>query len=84
MLGLCTLAFHILGLAQEFNSKQPDIQESGLIFSLLITVAMNVVFLVIILSAVLDNYQGIIDYLGRAFSRTITYGQALIDLLRNR
>ena len=79
-----TLAFHYLGLAREFKREQPDIRDSGPVFSLLITVTMNVVFLVVILSAVLDDYQGIIDYLGRAFSRTIAYGQALINLLRNR
>lgn len=64
-----SLAFHYIGLAQEFRIWQPDIWRSGLLFSLVFTFTLNLVFLVIIISVVLNRYADILYYFRNSYAR---------------
>ncbi len=66
-----TLAFHYFGLVHEYRPKrQPDIRESGQIFAFVVTVLLNVLFLVIVLSVVLDDFSHLSTYFGGSIART--------------
>jgi hypothetical protein len=79
-----TLAFHYLALLKEFRFRQPDIQTTGPVFSLVLTVTLNVIFLVIILSVVLGSFPSIRSYFENAIARTIeSYTYILQEWIRS-
>ena len=74
-----TLALHYASLiAWEFRPSQPDFRTTGVIFSIVVTLFLNVVLLVVILAIVTGNYAGILDYFKNGWDRTVeAYGAAL-------
>lgn len=77
-----TLAFHYGGLVREFRFKQPDIKDTGRVFSTIITFVFNVVWLVIILSVVTENYSSILEYFRDVFARTRAMYALILEGLR--
>jgi hypothetical protein len=80
LIGL-TLAFHYVALAQEFRPQQDDIMRAGLLFSLGMTVFLNLVFLVISLGVILNDYLAVVSYFDGAFSRVPETYQAVLSSL---
>lgn len=77
-----TLAFHYASLiAWEFRPSQPDFRSTGVIFSIVVTIFLNIVFLVVILGIVTGNYTGILDYFKNGFDRTVEAYKAVIEFL---
>jgi len=80
-----TLAFHFFGLYVEFRPKmQKDIQMTGLALSFVMTLLLNVIFLVIILCSILDQYPHIPNYFEDSFARTITTYETVIQEVQRR
>jgi hypothetical protein len=80
-----TLAFHFYGLYAEFRPRnQKDIQITGLVLSFVMTLLLNVIFLVIIFCSVLNEYPHIPKYLEDSFARTITTYQTVIQEVRRQ
>lgn len=66
-----TLAFHYGGLVRwEFRLWQDDFEKMGKVFSVIVIFVFNVVWLVIILGVVTENYSSILAYFGNVFART--------------
>ena len=65
-----TLAFHYGGLAREFRLWQDDLKKMCRVFSIIVTFVFNVVWLVIILGVVTENYSSILVYFENVFART--------------
>ena len=77
-----TLAFHYASLlVWEFRPSQPDFRSTGVIFSMVVTAFLNIVFLVVILGIVTGNYTGILDYFKNAFDRTVEAYLSALELL---
>jgi hypothetical protein len=76
-----TLACHYSGLLREFSPRQPDIAETGLLFSIGMAVVLNLVFLVIALCVVLNDYSRILDYFTVALTRTPEYYMTVLSQL---
>lgn len=74
-----TLAFHYTSLLKEFNLRQEDIKETGLVFSLCVTCIMNIIVLVIILCVVIDDYSGILSYFERSFKKAIESYETILQ-----
>lgn len=66
-----TLAFHLLRVFKDLRVKQTDITTTGTIFSAAVLIALNLIFLVIILAVVTGNYSGIWDYIKSSLARTV-------------
>lgn len=64
-----SLGFHYMGLAREFRIQQMDISRYGLLFSLGVTAAMNLILLVIIFSFCLEQYAQIGAYFRHSLAR---------------
>jgi hypothetical protein len=80
-----TLAFHYASLiAWEFRLSQDDFTSTGVIFSVVVTIFLNIVFLVVILGIVTGNCTGIVDYFKNAFDRTVEAYSAAIEFLQTR
>jgi len=65
-----TLAFHYIRVIKDLRGKQSDITKTGTIFSAVVLVFLNLVFLVIILAVVTGNYSSILEYFKASFERT--------------
>ncbi len=77
-----TLSFHYFGLFKEFSPRQPDIAETGLLFSAGMTIVLNLVFLVIILGVVTGGHSQILEYFRLSLAAAPEYYQAVLDQLR--
>jgi hypothetical protein len=80
LIGL-TLAFHYTALAAEFRPRQDDIRRAGLAFSLGTTVLLNIIFLVISLGVILNDYSAIAGYFAGALARILPSYQAALSRL---
>ncbi len=78
LLGFFTGA-HIVSVALQFRPHQPDIRETGLVFSLLFCTAGNIIILTGILGFLVNEYAGIWLYLRQGFSEAVTAGQILLE-----
>jgi len=65
-----TLAFHYVRVIKNLHGEQSDITKTGTIFSAVVLVFLNLVFLVIILAVVTGNYSSILEYFKASFERT--------------
>lgn len=52
-----TLAFHLIGLFEELRPYQTDLKKSGYVFSFVIIGLMNILFLLVIIAVILDDYN---------------------------
>ncbi len=77
-----TLAFHYIKLSRQFRTYQPDIKNTGLAFSLLITVLFNVIILVLILCVVRDDYSGLRGYFENTYDRTVETYRWIVQKLK--
>lgn len=79
-----SLAFHYVALiGREFRRDQPDIEGMGFWFSVGIVLLMNAIILVIVISGVLGNYSGVLEYLESAWLRTQESYTIARDALEN-
>jgi hypothetical protein len=83
MIGV-TLGVHYAFLFQDFHGGQTDITKTGTIFSIIFTFLLNVVFLVIILCVVIDDYGAILDYFKDSFNRGIETYKAILQAWQTR
>jgi hypothetical protein len=51
---------------------------------MVVTILLNIVFLVVILGIVTGNYTGILDYFKNAFDRTVEAYKAVFEFLGTR
>jgi hypothetical protein len=79
-----TLACHYTMLIRQFHLKQTDITDTGVIFSIVMTFFLNLIFLIIIIAVVVENYAGILDYLKNSYDRTVEAYKVAIEFLRTR
>ena len=77
LIGL-SLAFHYTTLfARELRFSQPDLRNMGRIFSVVVILVFNVVWLVIILTVMTGDYSGLLTYFKESFARTSALYAAL-------
>ncbi len=80
--------FHLINLFREFHAGQSDIRVSGFLFSIVLIVFLNLVFLGIILIGISGDYRQIFHFLKDGFTSTFKiidlsihyiYGQIFAD-----
>jgi hypothetical protein len=79
-----TLAFHYISLKNEFGLKQDDIKEMGLMFSIVVTCILNIVFLIVIVCIVSDNCSSILNYFENSFVRALESYKIIYQTWRMR
>jgi hypothetical protein len=79
-----TLASHYVSVIRDFHLGQSDITKTGVIFSIVMTLFLNLIFLAIIMTVVVENYAGILDYFKNSFDRTIEAYKTSIEFLRTK
>ena len=70
LIGL-TLAFHYVSVKNEFGLKQRDIRDTGLMFSIVVTCILNIIFLVVIVCIVSGNHSNLLNYFENSFVRAL-------------
>ena len=78
-----TLAFHYVRLYIDLKTEQSDITRTGTIFSVFFSVAMNLVFLVVILAVVAGQYSLILEYFKVSWERAKATYQTIIQFIRS-
>jgi len=78
-----TLAFHYVRLYNDLKTEQTDITKTGTIFSVFFAVAMNLVFLVVILAVVTGQYSMILEYFKVSWDRAKAAYQTIILAIRS-
>ncbi len=68
-----TYQFHIINLLREFHVGQSDLHMSGFIFSIVLIIFSNIVFLGIILSSLGGNWAGISTYVWEGIQTSSSY-----------
>jgi hypothetical protein len=76
-----TLGFHYVSLAREFRPDQPDIERAGFPFSLCVTFILNLIFLVVVICVVADDYSGIPAFFKDSFVRAPEYYEAVLQAI---
>jgi hypothetical protein len=74
-----TLAFHYVTAIKDFHFKQTDITKTGRIFSTIVVILFNIIWLVIILCVVTNNYAGIVTYFKGSVIRAVDIYKALFQ-----
>ena len=77
-LGLC---FHFLSLVNEFHWQQPDIRQSGYIFSFVLIVFFNLFFCGLILFSLNNNGEEISQYLRDGWKATLGCGGFFYEIV---
>jgi hypothetical protein len=80
LIGIAT-AFHIASVLKTFRLRQTDIQRTGLIVSICVTVAVNAAFLVVIVSGVIDDYLAAWAYVQSSVIRAGEFYRAVLGSL---
>ena len=65
-----TLGFHYIGVIREFGSRQTDIQKNTYLFSLAVTVMLNMFILMLVIAIVNDDLQILLSFVMRVGDRT--------------
>lgn len=65
-----TLAFHLIGLLQEFRFYQTDLKKSGYVFSIVVVALMNTLFLLVIIAVILGDYSVLASFFEASVART--------------
>lgn len=68
-----TLAFHYVTLFKEFGLRQTDIQEYTLPLSFVLTLLLNMICTVLVITLVIERSELLGLYLERAYLRTVVY-----------
>jgi len=79
-----TLAFHLLGLLEEFRFYQPDLKRSGVWFSIAIVILMNILFLLITIAVLLGDYSILASFFQATIARAKTFYPDVWQWVRNR
>jgi hypothetical protein len=79
-----TLGFHYFTAIKDFHFKQKDIITTGRIFSTVMVTLFNIVWLVIILCVVTNNYAGIVSYFRSSVARGLDAYEAVLEVARIR
>lgn len=66
-----SLGFHYYGLLEEFEARQPDIQENTLPFSFLVVFLFNVWVLILVSAVVLEDFTFLMTYVQRSFDASV-------------
>jgi hypothetical protein len=72
-----TLVFQYGAIFRGKFFRQPDVKKTGRMFSFIVTLVLNIVWLVIILCVVTENYAGIITYFKGTVGRTVALYKAI-------
>jgi hypothetical protein len=72
-----TLAFHYVTAIRHFHFRQTDITRTGRVFSTIMTILLNIIWLVIILCVVTNNYAGIVTYFKSCVIRAVDIYKAI-------
>jgi hypothetical protein len=78
-----TLAFHYVRLYNDLKVKQTDITETGTIFAVIVSVVLNLVFLLVILAVVTGQYSLIPEYFKASWERTKAAYQAIWEFIKS-
>ncbi len=79
-----TLAFHFLASIYEFAFKQDDIERTGALFSLVLVLFFNLVFLVITKVALHQDWSTIIEYFSDSVARSQESYKFVIEEIRRQ
>ena len=77
-----TLCFHYVIFLKDFRLRQTDITEPGTVFSFVVTIFLNILFLVVILCVVINCYSCILDYFKASFVGVVDAYKAALQWLR--
>jgi hypothetical protein len=77
-----SLAFHMDGLRHEFTPQQPDIQKQTYLFAAEITILFNLLFLMLTLAVVSENWALFSEFLWRTSERAQLWYQEIIAYLQ--
>jgi hypothetical protein len=78
-----TLGFHFVGLFEELRLYQPDLKTSGRIFSIVIIVLMNVLFLLVTIAVLLGDYSVLASFVQASIGRVKEVYSALLETVKN-
>jgi hypothetical protein len=79
-----TYAFHLVTGIKDFNWKQPDIKSMGRIFSTVVVILFQIIWLVIILCVVTNNYAGIVSYFKSSVARGLDAYAVVLEAARTK
>ncbi len=57
------LMFHLIGVIRQFHRLQPDIRSNGMLFSILVVVCFNLIWIGVCLASLRGEWQNVFDYL---------------------
>lgn len=78
-----TLAFHYTRLYNDLRVKQSDITDTGTIFSVVISVFLNLAFLLLILTVVTGSYSALPEYFKASIDRAKKAYQTLYQTIKS-
>lgn len=78
-----TLGFHFVGLFEELRLYQPDLKTSGRIFSIVIIVLMNVLFLLVTIAVLLGEYSVLTSFAQASIGRVKEVYAELLQKVRD-
>lgn len=79
-----TFSFHCVTVAKDFHFKQKDIRTTGLIFSTVVVILFNIIWVVIILCVVTNSYAGIVDYFKDSVARGLDAYKLVLEVARDK
>lgn len=79
-----TYAFHLVTGIKDANWKQPDLKSMGRVFSTIVILLFQVIWLVIVLSVVSGNYGGILTYFRSSLARGAEEYGVVREVIRAR
>lgn len=68
-----TYFFHLVNLVREFHPGQPDVEEAGMVFSLILVAFINIAILGILLSALPGEWQPVSNFLSTGLEMSSAY-----------
>jgi hypothetical protein len=78
-----TYQFHVINLFREFHTGQSDLHMAGFIFSVVLIIFMNIIFLGIILTSLYGSWNAALAYLGEGIDTGYVYVKMVAEYLFN-
>lgn len=78
-----TLAFHFVRLIKDLRVKQSDIVDTGTIFSVVVSVFLNLLFLIVVLTFVTESYSEIPAYIQASLDRTKEAYETTVQFIKS-
>ncbi len=78
------MGFHVFPLLNEFHLSQPDIQQTGVIVSILMTMAGNLFFFGIIVSLLSGEWQTLKIFIGQSLMYSVQFASTIGNYLRQQ